>query len=191
LIVLVSLVNSPQDRGKVSRISPTDMDHEHSLKQLKEALQAHHQALEQLESALLEFERSISWEVSLRPQEEQQRAGVQLPSIPQLCQELGMGKSWVYRRLRSGEIPSVRLGRTIKVRRDELEQYLQSHHYPARDQALQEEESPLGGLERRYCTSSGRSELLLASHFGAHLDLSDSLYPLDFVHSGRIAKRFG
>jgi excisionase family DNA binding protein len=191
LIVLVSLVNSPQDRGKVSRISPTDMDHEHSLKQLKEALQAHHQALEQLESALLEFEQSISGEVSLRPQEEQQRAGVQLLSIPQLCQELGMGKSWIYRRLRSGEIPSVRLGRTIKVRRDELEQYLQSHHYPARDQALQEEESPLGGLERRYCTSSGRSELLLASHFGAHLDLSDSLYPLDFVHSGRIAKRFG
>ena len=191
MIVLVSLVNSPQDRGKVSRISPTDMDHEHSLKQLKEALQAHHQALEQLESALLEFEESISGEVSLRPQEEQQRAGVQLLSIPQLCQELGMGKSWVYRRLRSGEIPSVRLGRTIKVRRDELEQYLQSHHYPARDQALQEEESPLGGLERRYCTSSGRSELLLASHFGAHFDLSDSLYPLDFVHSGRIAKRFG
>ena len=163
---------------------------EHSLKQLKQALQAHHQALEQLESALVQFEQSISEEVTLRPQEEEQR-GVQLLSIPQLRQELGMGKSWLYRRLRSGEIPSVRLGRSIKVRRDELEQYLQSHHYPARDQALQEEESPLGGLERRYCTSSGRSELLLASHFGAHLDLSDSLYPLDFVHSGRIAKRFG
>jgi excisionase family DNA binding protein len=46
---------------------------------------------------------------------------VQLFSIPQVCQELGMGKSWIYRRLRSGEIPSIRLGRTIKVRRDELE----------------------------------------------------------------------
>jgi len=54
-----------------------------------------------------------------------------------------MGKSWIYRRLRSGEIPSVRLGRSIKVRRDELEQYLQKHHYPARAQALQEEDSPL------------------------------------------------
>jgi excisionase family DNA binding protein len=75
---------------------------------------------------------------ALRPQQEQQRAGVQLLSIPQLCQELGMGKSWVYRRLRSGEIPSVRLGRTIKVRRDELEQYLDRHHYPA-PQAAQEE----------------------------------------------------
>jgi excisionase family DNA binding protein len=114
------------------------MDHEHALNQLKEALQAHHQALEGLESVLLEFEQSISEEATLGPQEEQQRAGVQLLSIPQLCQELGMGKSWLYRRLRSGEIPSIRLGRTIKVRRDELEQYLERHHYPA-PQAAQEE----------------------------------------------------
>ena len=117
------------------------MDHESSLKRLKEALQAHHQALEQLESALLEFEQSISEEAALRPQQEQQRAGVQLLSIPQLCQELGMGKSWVYRRLRSGEIPSIRLGRTIKVRRDELEEYLDRHHYPIRSHPLQEQES--------------------------------------------------
>jgi excisionase family DNA binding protein len=117
------------------------MDHERSLKQLKEALQSHHQTLEQLESALVQFEESISGEANLRPQERQHR-GVQLLSIPQLCQELGMGKSWIYRRLRSGEIPSVRLGRSIKVRRDELEEYLQRHHYPARAQeALQEEES--------------------------------------------------
>jgi excisionase family DNA binding protein len=116
------------------------MDHERTLQQLKEALQAHHQALEHLENALVEFEESISEESTLRPQEEQR--GVQLLSIPQLCQELGMGKSWLYRRLRSGEIPSVRLGRSIKVRRDELEQYLERHHYPARAQALQDEESP-------------------------------------------------
>ena len=107
------------------------MDHEESLKQLKEALQAHHKALEKLESALLEFEQSISGEATLFPQQEQQRAGVQLLSIPQVCQELGMGKSWIYRRLRSGEIPSLRLGRSIKVRRDELEEYLQRHRYPA------------------------------------------------------------
>ncbi len=118
------------------------MDKQRSLKQLKEALEAHHQALENLESALVEFEQSISGEATLRPQQQEQR-GVQLLSIPQLCQELGMGKSWIYRRLRSGEIPSVRLGRSIKVRRDELEQYLQRHHYPERPQeALQKEDSP-------------------------------------------------
>jgi excisionase family DNA binding protein len=121
------------------------MDHEHALNQLKQALQAHHQALKNLESALLEFELSISGEATVRTQEdeEQRRGGMQLLSIPQLCQELGMGKSWLYRRLRSGEIPSIRLGRSIKVRRDELEQYLQSHHYPERPkEALQEEDSP-------------------------------------------------
>jgi excisionase family DNA binding protein len=106
------------------------MDHERALEQLKQALQAHHQALEQLESALVEFEESLFEEATVRPQEGEQRGGVQLLSIPQLCQELGMGKTWVYRRLRGGEIPSVRLGRTIKVRRDELEEYLEKHHYP-------------------------------------------------------------
>ncbi len=114
-------------------------DNERSLKQLKEALQAHHQALENLESALVDFEQSVSGEASLLAQQaDQEQRGVQLLSIPQLCQELGMGKSWIYRRLRSGEIPSIRLGRTIKVRRDELEEYLQRHHYPAY-QAAQEE----------------------------------------------------
>jgi len=117
------------------------MDQEHSLKQLKQALQAHHQALEQLESALVEFEQTISEEATLRLQLDEQR-GVQLLSILQLRQELGMGKSWLYRRLRSGEIPSIRLGRSIKVRRDELEQYLERHHYPGRSHALKEEESP-------------------------------------------------
>src|ERR671913_1032583 len=108
-------MNTLQDRGKVSRIRCMDVDPKLSLKQLKDALQAHHQALANLESALVEFEESISGEATLRPQEKQQR-GVQLLSLPQLCQELGMGKSWIYRRLRSGEIPSVRLGRSIKVR---------------------------------------------------------------------------
>jgi excisionase family DNA binding protein len=118
------------------------MDHERSLKQLKEALQAQHKALENLESALLEFEQSVSGEATLRPHQDEQRGGVQLLSIPQLCQELGMGKSWIYRRLRSGEIPSIRLGRSIKVRRDEVEEYLQRHQYAERPQALQEKESP-------------------------------------------------
>ena len=131
-----------QDRDKVSRLSPTGMVPEHSLNQLREALQAHHQALEQLESALVQFEQNISGEVTFRSLQDEQR-GVQLLSIPQLHQELGMGKSWIYRRLRSGEIPSIRLGRTIKVRRDELEAYLDRHHFPARTQeALQEEDSP-------------------------------------------------
>jgi excisionase family DNA binding protein len=115
------------------------MNYHHSLEQLKQALQAHHQVLEKLESALVEFEESISEEAPLRPQEEPEQHGVRLLSIAQVCQEIGMGKSWVYRRLRSGEIPSVKLGRIIKVRREDLEEYLERHRYPAGRQAGQEQ----------------------------------------------------
>ena len=62
----------------------------------------------------------------MRPQE---RKGLELLSIPEVCQELGMGKSWVYRRIQSGEIPSVKLGRNIKVRREDLEGYLDAQRY--------------------------------------------------------------
>ena len=42
-----------------------------------------------------------------------------------------MGKSWVYQRLRSGEIPSLKLGKNIKVRREDLEEYLKNQYNPA------------------------------------------------------------
>ena len=100
------------------------MDRDGSLQRLRQALRAHREALEELESALLEFEESIGEEAQERPQE---RQSLDLLSIPELCQELGMGKSWVYRRLRSGEIPSVKLGRSIKVKRTDLEEYLEKH----------------------------------------------------------------
>ncbi len=95
-------------------------------RRLKQALRAHREALEELESALLEFEESISGEAQERPQQKQ---GLGLLSIPELRQELGMGRSWIYRRLRSGEIPSVKLGRSIKVKREDLEEYLEKHRF--------------------------------------------------------------
>jgi excisionase family DNA binding protein len=57
-----------------------------------------------------------------------------LLALPDVCQELGMGKSWVYRRLRSGEIPSVKLGRSIKVKRADPEEYLEKHRYQPSDE---------------------------------------------------------
>jgi excisionase family DNA binding protein len=95
--------------------------------QLREALERFHEALEHLESALLEFEGVLEGEAPaghLR-----QRGASDLLSIPEVCQELDMGKSWVYQKLKSGEIPSIRLGRLIKVRRADLEEYLNSHRY--------------------------------------------------------------
>jgi len=38
-----------------------------------------------------------------------------------------MSKSWVYRRIRGGEIPSIKLGHNIKVRREDLVSYLEAN----------------------------------------------------------------
>src|SRR5829696_910889 len=93
---------------------------------LKETLGNLRQALEDVESALLEFEETLSGEETVRPQEGK---GLELLSIPEVCQGLGMGKSWVYRRLKNGDIPSIKLGRSIKVKRSDLDGYLESMRY--------------------------------------------------------------
>ena len=104
-----------------------------ALEPLRQALESHHRSLEELESALIGFEDALSGQEERpeRPQAKQGEAGggLELLSITDVCQELGMGKSWVYRRIQSGEIPSVKLGRNIKVRREDLEGYLEAQRY--------------------------------------------------------------
>jgi excisionase family DNA binding protein len=97
---------------------------------LKQSLANLREALEELESALVEFEEALEGHSPERPTA---HSGIELLSIPQVCQELGMGKSWVYREIKEGEIPSIKLGRTIKVSRRDLEAYLQRrrHHRPS------------------------------------------------------------
>jgi len=98
---------------------------------VRQSLDSLRQALEEFESRLLEFEEALEGgelesKEAVRPRS---REGPQLLSIPEVCQELGMGKSWVYRRLKGGEIPSIKLGRTIKVKRADLDVYLESMRY--------------------------------------------------------------
>ena len=105
-----------------------------ALEPLRDALESHHRSLEGLESALIEFEEALVGrdERPERPQAQEGETaggGLDLLSITDVCQELGMGKSWVYRRIQSGEIPSVKLGRNIKVRREDLEGYLEAQRY--------------------------------------------------------------
>ena len=104
-----------------------------SRERLKQALKRHLQALEELESALMAFEEDLEGKAPERPESAVGSADFELLSIPEVCQRLGMGKSWVYRRIHEGEIPSVKLGRTIKVRRSELENYLEEHRYQPPD----------------------------------------------------------
>ncbi len=111
---------------------------ETSLQQLRQALDDLRQALEGVESALIEFEEQALGEGDGEQGAQRLPRGetdFELLSIPDLCQQLGMGKSWVYRRLKSGEIPSIKLGHNIKVKRQDLEQYLERQRYqPSRSE---------------------------------------------------------
>jgi excisionase family DNA binding protein len=55
--------------------------------------------------------------------------GSEFLSPSEVGQVLGMGRSWVYQHISSGEIPSMRLGHNIKVRRSDLEEYLKNQQY--------------------------------------------------------------
>ncbi len=93
-------------------------DNTDRLERLKAALQAHRKALDALEDALLaELESRTKHDGA---------GGHALLSLKEVSQELGMSKGWVYQRIRSGEIPHVKLGHNIKVRREDLEAYLQA-----------------------------------------------------------------
>ena len=104
---------------------------ETSLQQLRQALDDLRQALEGVESALLEFEEQALGEGGEEGAQQLRRGETdfELLSIPDVCLQLGMGKSWVYRRLKSGEIPSIKLGHNIKVKREDPEQYLERQRY--------------------------------------------------------------
>jgi excisionase family DNA binding protein len=96
-----------------------------TLQQLKQAIEHHRQALEALEEALL------AQLDSGRQQENGQHRG--LLSIQEVCEELGMGKSWVYHRLKSGEIPSIKLGGAVKVKRADLNTFVENQPYRSFD----------------------------------------------------------
>ena len=101
------------------------------LERLRQALQAHRETLQELEDALLKLDKGLP-----RSEASEGSDGVpRLLSIDEVCRALGMGKSWTYRRIKSGEIPSVKLGRSIKVRREDLDKYLESQRYQPSEEA--------------------------------------------------------
>jgi excisionase family DNA binding protein len=128
---------STESRGRPPRTSLDNQPRQlkRALEPLRHALEAHHRSLEDLESALVEFQDALGGQQEGRRQERPQvqeqgaEGGLDLLSITDVCRELGMGKSWVYRRIQSGEIPSVKLGRNIKVRREDLQGYLEGQRY--------------------------------------------------------------
>jgi excisionase family DNA binding protein len=88
-------------------------------KRIRQAFEEHRRALDTLEEAILEgFEQQ-------RPQED----GQQLLTIPEVCQRLGVGRSWVYQQVKSGDMPSVKLRGAVKVKREDLEEYINANRH--------------------------------------------------------------
>ena len=55
------------------------------------------------------------------------KRSLQLLSVQEVGELLGMGRSWVYQQLKSGQIPSVQLRGSVKVKREDLEEYINSN----------------------------------------------------------------
>ena len=142
-----TLTEAPSRRPRPTTTTTTP-----ALGRLEQALKNFVENLEPLEEALLCFEdRLVSFEEALVELEEgaaalnnEERAPKHQPdhqakhqhyhqqqhpprlllSPPEVCRELGVDRGMLYRRLSSGEIPSLRLGDAVKVRRADLEEYM-------------------------------------------------------------------
>jgi excisionase family DNA binding protein len=54
------------------------------------------------------------------------KRNLQLLSVQEVGELLGMGRSWVYQQIKSGELPSIQLKGSVKVKREDLEEYIES-----------------------------------------------------------------
>src|SRR5215210_5964475 len=116
----------------------------HQPHRLKQALDNLRHALEETESVLLALDGPFFEEEETQQERQtQERRGQDLFSVMEVCQELGMCKTWIYHMIKSGEIPSIRLGNNIKVRRKDLEEYLESsrQHTPGQRRVFEKTSS--------------------------------------------------
>ena len=121
--------------------TPTPQRLEQALESFVEDLEGLEGAVQRFEEALLELEEGALKEGALKEgafKEEALKEGApvhqnghssRLLSPSEVCQELGEDSASVYRRLRSGEIPALKLGSALKVRREDLEEYMKGQQH--------------------------------------------------------------
>jgi len=129
-----------------------------SPQRLEQALEAFVGDLEGLEGSLLKFEEALleleegtleegtleegtleEGTLEEGAPEHQNGHNLRLLSPSEVCQELGEERTVVYRRLRSGEIPCLKLGHALKVRQTDLQEYMKGQQQHLR--SLGEENS--------------------------------------------------
>src|SRR5215218_9276998 len=111
--------------------TPTPQHLEQALETFVENLEGLEGAVQRFEEALLELEEEALKEGALKEGALEEGAPVhhnghssRLLSPSEVCQELEADRASVYQKLRSGEIPSLKLGSALKVRREDLEEYM-------------------------------------------------------------------
>ena len=106
--------------------TPTPQRLEQALESFVEDLEGLEGAVQRFEEALLELEEGALKEGALKEGAPVHQNGQssRLLSPSEVCQELEADSASVYRRLRSGEIRSIKLGSALKVRREDLEGYM-------------------------------------------------------------------
>ena len=129
--------------------TPTPQHLEQALETFVENLEGLEGAVQRFEEALLELEEgALKEEALLEEGALEEGAPVhhngqssRLLSPSEVCQELEADRASVYRRLRSGEIPSLKLGSALKVRRADLEGYMKSRKQGRKHLRLVSEEN--------------------------------------------------
>src|SRR5918998_2628467 len=139
--------NNKETTSKVKEEVPRMNTTTPSPQRLEQALEAFVGDLEGLEGSLLKFEEALLEleegtleegalkegtleEGALKegaPEHQNGHDGhnnLRLLSPAEVCQELGEERTVVYRRLRSGEIPCLKLGHALKVRQADLQEYM-------------------------------------------------------------------
>ena len=111
--------------------TPTPQRLEQALESFIEDLEGLEGAVQRFEEALLELEEGALKEGALEEGAPVYQNGQtpRLLSPSEVCQELEADSASVYQKLRSGEIPSLKLGSALKVRREDLEEYMKGHQH--------------------------------------------------------------
>ena len=81
---------------------------------------------EELRSVTLEVDDPVQGPLHECISEPVYKRALQLLSVQEVGGLLGMGRSWVYEQIRSGQLPGVKLGGSVKVRREDLERYIEA-----------------------------------------------------------------
>ena len=131
-----TMITVKEEVPRMNTTTPTPQRLEQALEAFVEDLEGLEGAVQRFEEALLELEEGALKEGALKEgalKEGALKEGApvhhngqssRLLSPSEVCQELEADRASVYRRLRSGEIPSLKLGHALKVRREDLEGYM-------------------------------------------------------------------